>query len=202
MKPWDTMRREIAGGWRSLRYDLDRRADGDDSWLSRPIAGREPALRDPRRAVTAAGVAGIIVTSAVGTYFAAVGGLGMLIADVAGVPVVPQAVPMIPVAPIPQIKGTTSAGKPHHKKHKMPPKQTEAEAQAQAPVAPAPARRPVPAGPVVTHRPPLPEGTTTTPGRTPEPEGTTTVTPSQSPSANPSPSASAAPEYHAPDSRR
>jgi hypothetical protein len=193
VKPWGWMQREIAGALRSVRYDMDRRAeerDGEpgrsDTWFTEPVPQRDStmrAAREPRRILAAAGVASIIVASAAGTYFAVAGGLGMLIADAAGVPVVPQAVPMMPLAPIPQLADKKATHRVHVKKAEP----TTAAATVASPV-------PTTTPRVVARPAPLPEGTSTTapPRHTPVPESTRTVTPSNSPSASPSPSAVAA----------
>jgi hypothetical protein len=207
VKPWDKMRREIVGVWRSVRYDIDRRADlrdgepdGSDTWFTQPVPEREStlaAIREPRRLASAAGVASIIVASAAGTYFAVAGGLGLLIADAAGVPVVPQAVPMMPLAPIPKLAEKKAA----HKVERDP-------GRPGGPATPDVAAAPGPAGaPAGVAGPPVPAGpkagqpAATFPTPPPVrhsavPEATTVVTPAQTPSASPSPSASGAPVEH------
>jgi hypothetical protein len=193
VKPWDTLRREILGAWRSVRYDLDHRAGtreggeaagGDvDNWYSDPLPARDGVfapLRDPRRVLTAA-------ASATGTYFAVAGGLGILLADAAGMPVTPQAAPF---APAPH--GTSST--PGHRAAK-PVHRTSPTLSAR----PAPA----PAAPIVDH-PAAPSAvpsaapTTGRPTRSPVPEATPSVTPSSSPSPSVSPSASESPGYPLP----
>jgi len=196
VKPWDRMRREIAGLMRSVRYDMDRRTDGadggpgsSDTWFTRPVPPREKGTlataREPRRLIAAGGVASIIVASAAGTYFAVAGGLGMLIADAAGVPVVPQAVPMMPLIPIPHLGDKKTTHRALHRTVK-PAAPTASDSPTPAPAAPVRAAGPRPA--------PAPEAGRTTPagtptGHIPVPESTETVTPSKSPSAGPSPSA-------------
>jgi hypothetical protein len=118
VKPWEKLRREALGAWRSVRYDMDHRhdmdhrpkVDGDagltgssapmggetDSWYSRPLPERESVwapLRDPRRVAAACAVAGVIAASATGTFFAVTGGLGILLADSTAVPVTPESAP-------------------------------------------------------------------------------------------------------------
>jgi hypothetical protein len=203
VKPWDTLRREILGAWRSVRYDLDHRAEtreggeaaGGDvgNWYSNPLPARDGVfapLRDPRRVLTAAGVASVIAASATGTYFAVAGGLGILLADAAGMPVAPQAAPFAPFAPAPH--GTSST--PGHRAAK-PVHRTSPTLSAR----PAPA----PAAPIVDH-PAAPSAvpsaapTTGRPTRSPVPEATPSVTPSSSPSPSVSPSASESPGYPLP----
>ncbi|MEV8507642.1 hypothetical protein AB0368_22875 [Actinoplanes sp. NPDC051475] len=109
MTLWRTTRNEVAGAWRSLRYDLGRR-EGEPGAAQ---AGTAPAVPDvtatgfstfggagitdglrtaygvdqarhPRRlvAVTAFGV--LAVAGATGSYFAVVNGLGALLSDPGG----------------------------------------------------------------------------------------------------------------------
>lgn len=211
MKPWDKICREIVGIWRSVRYDIDRRADlrdgGEpDTWFTRPARERDStlaAVREPRRLVGAAGVASIIVASAAGTYFAVAGGLGLLIADAAGVPVVPQAVPMMPLAPIPQLAEKRSS----HKVERTPQRPADGGVPDVAAAPPA-----VPGAPAGVAGPPVPLGPTTPgmpgPAKTtpppvhhsPVPESTPAVTPSATPTPSPSPSASTAPVEQVPSS--
>ena len=209
MKPWDKMCREIVGIWRSVRYDIDRRADlrddGEpDTWLNTPVRGRDStfaAVREPRRLASAAGVASIIVASAAGTYFAVAGGLGLLIADAAGVPVVPQAVPMMPLAPIPQLAEKRASHKVERTPQRPPGGSTADGAAVPAdPGAPAGV-----AGPpvILAPTPGKPGAGTTTPPsvhHSPVPESKPTVTPSTTPTPSPSPSASAAPLEQVPPS--
>jgi hypothetical protein len=104
MNPWRKTRSELAGAWRSVRYDLGKRsgaglaAEEDDpvadvtstgmSTFGGPLAG-EPYTgytldqeRRPPRRVAAAGAFGVLaVAGAAGSYFAVVNGLGSLLAE-------------------------------------------------------------------------------------------------------------------------
>jgi hypothetical protein len=198
VKPWGTLRRELLGMWRSVRYDLDRRAETRDEDRSPDRERLSTLLRDPRRVGAAVGVASIIVASATGTYFAVVGGLGILIADAAGVPVIPQAAPFgsfAPLAPLVPAPHAGSSKAPGHRHHK--PSHRGRPATPAQPV-PAPAPEIVAIddpGPVPTSAP----ATTPKPVHSPVPESTGTVTPSQSPTPSPSPSVSEPSGYPSPE---
>jgi hypothetical protein len=200
VKPWGTLRRELLGMWRSVRYDLDRRAETRDEDWSPDRERLSTLLRDPRRVGAAVGVASIIAASATGTYFAVVGGLGILIADAAGVPVLPQAAPFgsfAPLAPLVPGPHPASSKTPKHPHHKTTHRTRTTPAQP-APV-PAPeivavdAPKPVPTSTPVT---------TPAPAHSPVPESTATVTPSRSPTPSPSPSVSEPSGYPSPDRGR
>lgn len=80
---WPVVRNEISGAWRSLRYDLSRRAESRPA--GQPGAAEDP-YRDsfeasPRRAVISTGVAALVVTGAVGSYLGVANGLGALLDD-------------------------------------------------------------------------------------------------------------------------
>jgi hypothetical protein len=100
MRVWRRTRTEMAGAWRSLRYDMGRRpfeapADGPDvtstgmstfagmSWdygpepTEMPVAGRMPAprRRTPRRAVAMSAFGLLTVVGAAGSYLVVVNGL-------------------------------------------------------------------------------------------------------------------------------
>jgi len=73
------VRKEMAGAWRSVEYDLDR-------WRSRRDDGEETTelifpeeKGPPRRLLATGGFALFAAVSAVGTYFAVVNGLGALL---------------------------------------------------------------------------------------------------------------------------
>jgi hypothetical protein len=93
MSLWRTARGEVAGAWRSLRYDLQRRSDADqrsaagtepygvdDLWGDAPDFG-DAYDRPPRRllAVTVFGLLALV--GAAGSYLAVVSGLGLLLTD-------------------------------------------------------------------------------------------------------------------------
>ena len=82
MTGWRRVRAEVAGAWRSLRYDVDRliaaRAAGRDS--PRAVMGGG-VRRSPRRMVAVAAFGVFAVVGAVGCYVTVVNGLGPLLAQ-------------------------------------------------------------------------------------------------------------------------
>jgi hypothetical protein len=102
MSLWRLTRNEMAGAWRSLRYDLARRADGHgDPAVTR--AGVPGGPRSPR--LVAASAFGIVaVTGAAGSYLAVVNGVGSLLAE----PVGPEPFPLVAEA----APRTTAPGTP------------------------------------------------------------------------------------------
>ncbi len=100
MSIWRTVRGELAGAWRSLRYDLGKR----------PIEPVMPDLseitearfdnyeRPPRRLLAASAFGLLALTGAAGSYFAVVNGLGSLLDPQTSAP-----------APRPAVAATTSA---------------------------------------------------------------------------------------------
>ncbi|MGA5300765.1 hypothetical protein ACPCHT_12610 [Nucisporomicrobium flavum] len=105
MTLWRRTRTEVAGAWRSLRYDLGRReADEGRASSARPVhpdvtstgystfggAGITGGLRTsygpaharrPRRAVAVTAFGTLAVAGAAGSYFAVVNGLGVVLGD-------------------------------------------------------------------------------------------------------------------------
>jgi len=103
MNPWRRTRSELAGAWRSVRYDLDKRPGiapaGADQRLEQdvtstglgtfgvPVADELSSGYDPRyerapRRFAAVGAFGVLaVVGAAGSYFAVVNGLGSLLAE-------------------------------------------------------------------------------------------------------------------------
>jgi hypothetical protein len=76
----------VAGAWRSLRYDLDRRQarGADDEETTDLIFPEYSAARPPRRMLAAGGFGLLAVAGAAGTYLAVASGLGLLIDDPSG----------------------------------------------------------------------------------------------------------------------
>lgn len=76
----------MAGAWRSLRYDLDRRQarGADDEETTDLIFPEYSAARPPRRMLAAGGFGLLAVAGAAGTYLAVASGLGLLIDDPSG----------------------------------------------------------------------------------------------------------------------
>jgi hypothetical protein len=103
MNPWRRTRSELAGAWRSVRYDLDKRPgtgpagpdhepeqDATSTGMSTfgvPVAdelssGYDPVYERAPRRFAAAGAFGVLaVVGAAGSYFAVVNGLGSLLAE-------------------------------------------------------------------------------------------------------------------------
>jgi hypothetical protein len=76
----------VAGAWRSLRYDLERRQsrkdDGEETTdLIFPEYG---TAQPPRRLLAAGGFGALAIAGAAGTYFAVATGLGLLVDDAYG----------------------------------------------------------------------------------------------------------------------
>ncbi|MEV6489453.1 hypothetical protein AB0M20_12605 [Actinoplanes sp. NPDC051633] len=95
------MREEMAGAWRSLRYDMGKRDEhqpepsfpeedltstgmstfGGAADMSGGIVERSEHVRPPRRVAAVAAFGALAVTGAVGSYFAVVNGLGALLSE-------------------------------------------------------------------------------------------------------------------------
>lgn len=210
MSLWRRTRDEMAGAWRSLRYDMGRRTD-DDARDGGPVPdvtctgmstfGGTPAeplrtahdgpARPPRRlvAVTAFGV--LTVVGAAGSYFAVVNGLGSLLHEP---PSAPGPYPLAAAAP--EHRGDTdidSVAGMGRGTASVPGVTRTMPVPPTMPSAPAPVRIPVTIDGVPV-RPAEPEktGDVDCDCLTP-PVPTPTAPPSPSPSPNPSPSASAGP---------
>lgn len=203
MSVWRRTRTELAGAWRSFRYDMGRRppeppADGPDVtstgmntfWdfpepTEMPVAGRMPPPRKSGRAVAVSALGLLTVVGAAGAYLVVVNGLvpirdegpaaaGTVPPATAGIGRPPAARPRKPV-----IGPTTVAPRS--------PKQTVRKAEERPVVAPRPphkTRAIKPASPICCTNPPVP--TPTAPASSPSP---TTSAPTNAPT-KPSPSIS------------
>jgi hypothetical protein len=92
---WHTVRREVAGAWRSARYDVLRQIGvyraaklltAETTELARAdLIGyrhrQRSGVRSPQRVVATTGVALLVAGGAAGTYLAVAGGLAALTAD-------------------------------------------------------------------------------------------------------------------------
>jgi hypothetical protein len=217
MNPWRRTRSELAGAWRSVQYDLDRRPGtgpaGADQKLEQdvtstgmstfgvpvadePGSGFEPVYQRAPRRVAAVGAFGVLaVVGAAGSYFAVVNGLGSLLAEKpAGAEPYPLAAPVAGAAATAGM-GRGSARLP------------AAETAGAAPTTGAPSVLVVPptVAAQVQARPRTPHGTVGPPRRTDAPAPvvpgcdcmtppvptptvpTPTPSPTDSPSASPSP---------------
>src|SRR5690349_6084731 len=88
MNLWGKTRTEVAGAWRSVRYDMGQRppepAAGDDvtsTGMSTFAGAVDQATGSPRRLVTVSVFGALAVAGAAGTYFAVAGGLGALLTE-------------------------------------------------------------------------------------------------------------------------
>jgi hypothetical protein len=213
MNLWRTTRTEVAGAWRSLRYDMSRRQPGAEPDGAGPGGPAQPDVtstgmhtfggpveelrtgyeefgRPPRRMVAVSVFALLTVAGAAGSYFAVVNGLGALLREK---PPAPQAYPMAAAAPPDGTGATTGIGRGG------PPAKARAAGgrPAGAATTTATSAAPVPAGTTTAAAgPPAPRRTTpergTHPTRTScgcvRPPVPTPTAPSTSPSATPSPS--------------
>jgi hypothetical protein len=116
MRLWRRARNEVAGAWRSLRYDLGRRPASDTAAGATPAGdvtstgmstfGGVPAAdlrtgydthpRSPRRTTAVAAFGALTVVGAAGSYFAVVNGLGAVLGER---PAGAQAYPLAAAAP-------------------------------------------------------------------------------------------------------
>jgi hypothetical protein len=162
---WHTVRREVAGAWRSARYDVDRVVGQHRAVRLRHAETKELTPREfPRRRYRMASTGGVVLLvagGAAGTYLAVASSLSALRA-----PVDPDAPPIAaPAQPSSPIEfGTPSPG-PEPKR----------------PVAGRPGRRPAPA-PVLANPGTSPIVVVTSTSRQPESTPTSSGSPSPSPS--------------------
>jgi hypothetical protein len=105
MSLWRIARDEVAGAWRSLRYDLRRRSDADTR-TDHASGMLDDAFQDyeqdrpPRRLVAVSAFGLLALVGAAGSYFAVVNGLGTLLAEP---PAGPDAYPLAAEAgPLPE----------------------------------------------------------------------------------------------------
>ncbi|WP_173076099.1 hypothetical protein [Phytohabitans rumicis] len=167
--------REVAGAWRSLRYDLARRPAPDDP-TDLIYPEYEPAHR-PRRRLLAATTFGVLaLTGAGGTYFAVVSGLSALASEET---VPPARLPAMTPAPAPEASTPAPVTSPPRVKPKPTPSHRAVLGRATVrPPAPTPTcacvtppvPRPTSAPPVT--QPPDPEPSTAPPSPDPTPEPT------------------------------
>jgi hypothetical protein len=226
MRVWRRTRTELAGAWRSMRYDLGRRpaeppADGPDVTstgmntfggtafdfgpepIEMPVAGRMPEpRRSPRRAVAVSSLGLLTVVGAAGAYLVVVNGLLPMRDEgpaAAGTvpPATTAAIGRSPRVPR-KVTGPTRAAP------------TPAVTRAVAPPLPpaprkvSPIRTEKPTNPICCVNPPVP--TPTAPASSPSPttstpaEPTTSASasgdPSHSPSESPEPRKSPKPGHH------
>ncbi|MEJ3743688.1 hypothetical protein WEI85_10400 [Actinomycetes bacterium KLBMP 9797] len=177
------LRREMAGAWRSLRYDLARRPVPEAGEPT--TAARYPEYR-PRRRLLAATVCGVLsVAGAAGAYFGVTGGLSALAGDdPAGRPdALPAVAAPSPSVAVPHQPGATVAAAP------SPVNVRDTRRPSPRPTKPGPAApngAPAPSPSCACETPPVPRPTSLAPSPSASPEPS--VTPPDSPSPSPDPS--------------
>jgi hypothetical protein len=208
MNLWRRTRTELAGAWRSVRYDMGHRpaepAEGPDvtSTGMSTFAGAAPIPEQRRRLVAVSAFGVLAVAGAAGAYFVVDGGL------VAGKPAEAQPYPLAAAAPPADDSSTAGMGQGPASVGR--PAADAANAPAVDPVASVAAPAPLPSRglPRVSRvtperaKPPAPQpcACPTSPVPTPtQPSESPSASPSPSPSPSesPSPSASASPSTSA-----
>ncbi|MCM4081555.1 hypothetical protein [Paractinoplanes hotanensis] len=215
-------RTEVAGAWRSLRYDLGRDpvqppADGPDvtstgmgTWGLDGLveqAGPEPAppARRPRRAVAMTAFGTLTVVGAAGAYLAVVNGLGSLTAEkpAAADTFPPRAAVTAGVGTGPSSRPVTTTRTratvvtPRRTVAVVPPPAPPSPADRALPVAAPPPAAPAAKGPTRTVKPANPECHCQPPVPTPTAPSSPSPTPSPTPSASVPPSSSPSPSESA-----
>ena len=210
MKLWRSLRTELAGAWRSLRYDLGRRAPVPDSGAGAegpdvtctgmstfgvPIPADDRPLRRPLLVVSL-----FLLLAAVGaaaSYLAVVGGLGALLRDG---PAPPRPYPIAAAPPETGSMSSTDLGRSggHAAAPGTEPAGTRTAVPAADPApqptekAPAETASPAPARPEIGTPPPVP--TPTAPSADPHPSAGPSPSPAPSPSDSPSATPSSSPD--------
>jgi hypothetical protein len=225
MSLWRNACDEMAGAWRSLRYDLRRRSDADTAGaefddpastglntfggagLGSLYTGDDEFDRPPRRLVAVSAFGLLALIGAAGSYFAVVNGLGALLVQEPGDPGTRPLAAQAGPAPVETGRqtptsrlgyGTTLAPIPAPLAE---PRRTKVR-QSPAPTQPAAARLATPPPRTVAPVPPPCRCTPPVPMPTFPDHGSggyPSASPSVSPSPSPSASASASPSPSAPD---
>lgn len=174
--------REMAGAWRSLRYDLTRRPERAE--VDGPTDVIYPEYEQserPRRRLLAATTFGVLaLAGAAGTYFAVVNGLGALVSDESPPP---DPLPAVaePGRPAPQGPAAAPSASTPANAPDAATKPTKGATTGKAPVRP-----PAPSPTCACVTPPVPRPTSPPPvGQSPDPAPS--ATPSESPSTTPQP---------------
>src|SRR5205807_1801389 len=104
---WKSVRAELNGAWRSVRYDLMRRSDPSRRDTDVLYPEYDAYTRAPRRGFAVAGMGLVVATGVAGTYFAVSGGLGSLLStNTEPVPPAAGTVPSTAPATSPGADGT------------------------------------------------------------------------------------------------
>jgi hypothetical protein len=164
MSLWRRTRTEVAGAWRSLRYDMGRRpqhtaagpaapapdvtSTGMSTFGGVPTGGtgeeHERYARPPRRVAAVAAFGVLAVTGAAGSYFAVVNGLGALLGGPAATEPYPLAVAAPPDRPRDEADSVSGMGRGSAPRAgattavPVPPRTIAAPATGPAPARPAP----------------------------------------------------------------
>ncbi|MGC9667301.1 hypothetical protein ACNTMW_12180 [Planosporangium sp. 12N6] len=159
----------------SGRLDAAAAADAD-AWRRTSLPARESIwapLRDPRRMLAAGTVASVIAASAIGTFFAVTGSLGVLVADASADTPASQTVSATST-PAPG-----SSGVPGHRRSAP---TRHPSAPASAPGSAGPAASGLPSGTPASDTPATATATATpVPTTTPVPDASSTSTPAEAP---------------------
>jgi hypothetical protein len=173
--------RELTGAWRSMRYDLTRRADPSRQATEVLYPEYDAYRRPPRRWYAAVGLGAVVAGGVAAVYVAVAGGLGALLSPIA------SAVPGLGGGAAPAVRSTgtgapavqqqvpLSASRPARVPVRRAPGSTAPSRPAEVP-APAPAvSTPVPV--------PTPQSPSPTPDHSSSPSSSPSVTPSPSPTS-------------------
>jgi hypothetical protein len=172
--------RELAGAWRSVRYDLTRPPDPGKQSTDVLYPQYDAYQRPPRRWYGAAGLGLVMAAGVAATYVGVAGGLGALLTPIRAA--VPGLGTSAPEHAQPAITGTPDAGRVAGPASAKP---------GTSPAARRPSGAPAPAAPAGVAVP-LAQPSCLCPAPVPTPQ-TPSPTPSDSPSPTPSPSVSHSP---------
>jgi hypothetical protein len=177
------IRQELAGAWRSVRYDVARRDSPSRQRTEVLYPEYDAYQRPPRRGYAAVGLGAVVAAGVAAVYVAVAGGLGALLSPIAsavpglggGAPAVRSTGTGAPVAQQPA-GGPHAVSRPSRVPVRQVPSATRpAEVPAVAPAVVSTCPCPVPV--------PTPESPSPTTGHSPSPSPSPSVTPS--PSASP-----------------
>jgi hypothetical protein len=170
--------RELVGAWRSVRYDLTRRANPSRQPTEVLYPEYDAYQRPPRRWYAAAGLGAVVASGVAAVYVGVAGGLGALLSPIAaavpglggGTPAVRPAGTGAPARP--PVAGAPSATRSTRApvRHAAPSHPAEAPAPPAAAASPCPCPVPVP----------TPQSASPTPGHPTSPPPSPSVTPSTS----------------------
>ncbi|GIJ68669.1 hypothetical protein [Virgisporangium ochraceum] len=184
MNLWHALRRECAGAWRSVRYDLaTHRSARLAGAYTEEFQPSDPPVPAPSRLVPLTGVTLLLIGGAAGAFLAISGGLAA-IGEPGGPPAARDYAATASTAPAVEDDGGAGAGA-----SPVPARRAAAD--------PRPSLTPVPSTPVVAPPPPVTEATSSSA----PPSASTSASTSASPSASASASESDAGNTEGPRSR-